>query len=105
MTRRRGRAVLAGVEEAADLDPLDDLLEVGVVEHDHRRLAAELEVDALERRGRRARDLFAGRHVAGQRDHGHARVADDAGAHGLAVARDHVEHAGRQDVGGELGEP
>src|SRR5450759_3491493 len=46
---RGGRAVLAGVEEAADLDPLHDLLEVGVVEDDHRGFASQLEVDALER--------------------------------------------------------
>ena len=45
---RRGGAVLTGVEVAADLDRLGDGRRVGVVEHDHRRLAAELEVDALD---------------------------------------------------------
>ena len=44
---RRG-AVLAGVEVAGDRDALGGGLEVGVVEHDDRRLAAELEVHPLE---------------------------------------------------------
>ena len=43
-----GRAVLAGVEVARDRDGLGGGLDVGVVEDDDRRLAAELEVDALE---------------------------------------------------------
>ena len=33
------------------------------------------------------------------------RVGDERGAGGLALAGDDVEHAGRQDVGGDLGEP
>ena len=44
---RGRRAVLAGVEVAGDGDVLGRQLEVGVVEHDHRRLAAELEVHCL----------------------------------------------------------
>ena len=42
------RAVLAGVEVAGDGDALGRRREVGVVEDDHRRLAAELEVDPLD---------------------------------------------------------
>src|SRR5207249_10593831 len=45
--RRRG-AVLTGVEETADLDAFDDRFQLGVVEHDHRGLAAQLEVHALQ---------------------------------------------------------
>ena len=60
----RRRAVLAGVEVAGDRDALDGLLDVGVVEHDDRRLAAELEVHALEVVGGRLRDLHAGAHRA-----------------------------------------
>ena len=44
---RRG-AVLAGVEVAGDRDALGGGGDVGVVEHDDRRLAAELEVHPLE---------------------------------------------------------
>ena len=46
----RGGAVLAGVEVAGPGDALGRGLDVGVVEDDHRRLAAELEVDPLELR-------------------------------------------------------
>ena len=55
-----GGAVLAGVEVAGDRDVLGRQLEVGVVEHDHRRLAAELEVDALDVVGGRLGDGDAG---------------------------------------------
>ena len=74
---RGGGAVLARVPVAGDLDPLRDGGRVGVVEDEHRRLAAELEVDALERVRRGAGDLLAGRDVAGQRDEPHVRVPDD----------------------------
>ena len=76
---------------------LGDRGRVGVVEHDHRRLAAELEVDALEGVRRGARDLLAGGDVAGERDQPDVRVADDPGADGLAVAGDDVQDAGRED--------
>ena len=98
-------AVLAGVEEAADLDALDDGGQVGVVEDDHGRLAAQLEVDPLERVRGRLGDRLAGSDVAGQRDHAHPRVADKPGPNRLAVAGDHVEHARGKDVGCQLGHP
>ena len=52
---RRCGAVLAGVEEAGQLDRLGQSVHVGVVEDEDGRLAAELEVDALHglRRGGR----------------------------------------------------
>ena len=49
-----GGAVLAGVEPAGGADGLGGLLDVGVVEHHDRRLAAQLEVHVLEV-GRRPR--------------------------------------------------
>ena len=100
---RGGGAVLARVPVAGDLDPLGDRGRVGVVEHDDRRLAAELEVDALQVVRGRARDLLARRHVAGQRDHAHVRVADDPRADGFTVAGDHVQDARREDLPGQLG--
>ena len=48
---RGGGAVLPRVPVAGDLDALGHGGRVGVVEDDHGRLAAELEVDALERVG------------------------------------------------------
>ena len=70
-----------------------DRLDVGVVEHDHRRLAAELEVHALERVGRGAGDDLAGRDVAGERDHRDIGMAHERVARVLALAGDDVEHA------------
>ncbi len=102
---RRRRAVLAGVPVAADLDRLGDRRRVGVVEHDHRRLAAELQVHALQRVGRVARDQLPGRDVAGQRDERDVRVPHEPVADRNAVARDHVEHAGREHFLRQLGKP
>ena len=50
----RRRAVLAGVDQRAGDRAVHGGLEVGVVEHDERRLAAELEVHPLDGRARRA---------------------------------------------------
>ena len=99
---RGGGAVLAGVVVAGARDRLERRLHVDVVEHDHRGLAAQLEVHALQGRGCGLRDLLAGGHVAGERDHRHAWMADDACAYRLAVAGDHVEHARGQDVRRQL---
>ena len=95
---RRRRAVLAGVVVAGAGDRLERGLHVHVVEHDHRRLAAELEVHALERVGRRLGDPLAGAGRAGERDHVHVGVGHERRARGLAVAGDHVEHARREDA-------
>ena len=99
----RGGAVLAGVEVAADGDALDGGLDVGVVEDDDRRLAAELEVDALEVARRALGHLHAGADRAGDRDERRRRVLDEHAA-GLAVAGDDVEGALGQELRGELGE-
>ena len=101
---RRGRAVLAGVVVAGAGDRLERGLEVDVVEHDHRRLAAELEVDALERVGGGAGDPLAGLDRAGQRDHVDVVVGDERLAGRVAVAGDHVQHALGQDLGRVLGQ-
>ena len=53
-------------QKPAILMPFGDLLRVGVVEDDHRRLAAQFQVDALQRVGSVARDQLAGLDVAGQ---------------------------------------
>ena len=102
---RTGGAVLAGVPVAGEPDSLGDRLRVGVVEDHHRRLASELEVDALERVRRVLRDQLAGGDVAGQRDEAHVRVRDDALARGHPVAGDDAEDAGGDDLLRELDEP
>ncbi len=100
-----GGAVLAGVVVAADLHGFDHGLEVGVVEHQHRGLAAELEVDARQAVGGGLGDGLARADASRQRDQADQRVGDERSAGGLALAGDHVEHARRQDLvlGDELG--
>ena len=101
---RGGGAVLAGVEEAADLDRLGDGRGVGVVEHHHRRLAAELEVHALDRVGRVLRDQLPGRRVAGERDEAHRRMPYQAIAGRNAVPGHDLEDALREDLLRQLDE-
>ncbi len=73
----RGGAALAGSAERRPEDALDGEVEVGVVEHDDRVLAAELEVDVLQAVGCVLRHLDAGLARAGERDHRHVGVGDD----------------------------
>ena len=101
---RAGGAVLARVPVAGEPDPGRDRLRVGVVEDDHRRLAAELEVDALERVGGGARDRLAGLDVAGERDEADVRVLDEPLPDRDAVAGDDLQHARRQHLLRELDE-
>ena len=101
----RGRgAVLAGVVVAGAGDRLEHGVEVDVVEDDDRRLAAELEVDPLERLGRVLGDPLAGLDRAGERDHVDVLVLDQRRA-GVVAAGDDVEHALGQELRGDLGEP
>ena len=99
---RGRRAVLARVPVAPEADVLDRTLEVGVVEDDDRRLAAELEVEALDRVRGVAGDALARLGIAGDRHHGHGGMEHQRVADGLTGAGDDVEDAGRQDVGGDL---
>ena len=69
-------------------------VEVGVVEHDRRRLAAELEHDRRQGRRRRRGDPLGGRRPAGEADLGDAWVTDEGGA-GVGSAGHGVEHTGR----------
>ena len=99
--RRRG-AVLAGVEISGARDACDRRFDLGVIEDDHRRLATELEVNPLEIRRSRLRYLHTRAHRPGDRHHLRNRVGDH-GSPGGAVAGDHVEHALRQKLRGDLG--
>ena len=103
---RARAAVLAGVVEDRVRRRRGRLLEVGVGEDDVGRLAAELERDALDRRGRalhhRAPDL--GR--AGEADLRHVRVLDQAAADDGALADEDVDDALRDPgLEHELGQP
>mmetsp|Transcript_30541 Transcript_30541/g.98747 ORF Transcript_30541/g.98747 Transcript_30541/m.98747 type:complete len:321 (+) Transcript_30541:870-1832(+) len=61
------------------------LIQVGIVQYDHRVLAAALEHDRLERAGGRLQDLGACGGRAGEGAHVHVRVRHQVAAH-LAVA-------------------
>ena len=66
-------------------------LDVGVVEHDQRAVAAELQHDALQRAARRLADQAPGLGRAGERDHPHARILDER-LPDLGAAAEHVQH-------------
>ena len=65
---RAVRADLAGGIEVREQRAGHRVVELGVVEDDQRRLAAELERHVLQRRRRIAHHGFAGAHLAGERD-------------------------------------
>src|SRR5699024_5771750 len=67
--------------------------EVGVVEDDRRRLAAELEEHLLERFGGGDHDLLAGGRGAGEGDQVHARVGGELCAHAVVRRRHDVRHS------------
>ena len=91
-------------KKAADLDRLGDGRWVGVVEHDHRRLATELEVHALDGVGRVLRDQLPGRRVARERDEAHRRMPYQAIAGRNAVPGHDLEDALREDLLRQLDE-
>ena len=93
---RRG-AVLAAVEVAGHRDAFDGRLDVGVVEDDHRCLAAQLEVGALDVCCGRGRHRDPGAGGAGDRHQLRDRVRDQRGA-GVPVAADHVADARREEL-------
>jgi tetratricopeptide (TPR) repeat protein len=97
---RRG-AVLAGVEIAGARDAFGRRGYVGVIEDDYRGLATQLQVHALEVVRGRPGDFHAGPHRAGDGHHGRDLVRDQLTA-GVPVAADHVEHARRQELRGDL---
>ena len=98
----RGGAVLAGVDQRAGDRALDRGLEVGVVEHHERRLAAELEVGAVTVHGRGGHHLAADRRRPGERHHVDVGMPDQRGADVAARSGDDVEDAVRQaGLGGQ----
>jgi len=62
-------------------------------------------VHALDLVGGRAGDPLAGLDRAGDRDHVDVVVVHERLAGGVAGSEDDVEHAGRQMLGRELGQP
>ena len=99
-----GAALLAGVPVARGAQRGCGGGQVGVGEDDHRGLAAQFEVDALEGLGGGAGHRLAAADRSGERDHGDVGVFGEPGADHRAVAGHDVDDTGRQDVGHELGE-
>ena len=102
---RPGGAGLAAVDEAVGQADLDGLAEVGVVEHDERALAAQLERHLLDGVGGDRHDALARGGRAGERDHVDVGVRGDRLADDRAEAGDEVEDAGGQaDLLEDLGQ-
>jgi len=80
-------------------------LEVGIVVHDGRRLAAELEMHTRRRRRRSLHDRSAGARRAGDRHHRDLRVPNQRLADG-GIAGHHVQDTRRQaGFDGQLCDP
>ena len=101
---RRG-AVLAGVVEAVVPQIGHHRFDVGIVEDDHRGLAAQLEVNPLERIRRMLGHRLSGRHRTGEGHHDHVGVLHQRHAGGLAPAAHHVEDARGKHAVEQLGQP
>src|SRR5919205_346240 len=97
----RGRAALAGGAEGRPDDPVDGQVEIGVVEDDDRVLAAELEVDVLERVGRVPHHLDPGLARARERKRALAGVLGARVADRAAAAVEDVDDPRRQARLGE----
>jgi hypothetical protein len=103
---RARAAALAVVEEDRVGGAFDREIDVGVAEHDVRRLPAELERDLLQVAGRRLDDEAPDLGRAGERDLVDVGMRGDRGARRLAVAGHDVQHAVRvAGLAHELGEP
>jgi len=92
---RSGAADLALVQPDRVDHPFDRRVEIGIVEDDEGRLAAELQRQALAGAGGRLADFPPDLGRAGEGDLGDARMGDDRLA-GAAIAGDDVDHACRQ---------
>ena len=92
---RSGAAALAVVEVNAEVDPVDGLLDIGVVEHDIRRLTAELESNLLQVGGGGGlHDGTTNERGTGEGDLVNIHMRGDGGAGDLAESRDDVENTG-----------
>src|ERR1700720_317014 len=93
---RAGGAYLTLAVKDAVVGALHRSVEIGVGEDDVRRLAAQLEGDALDGVGGAAHDVAPDLGRAGERDLGHLRVLHQGVADRRAAARDDVQDARRQ---------
>jgi len=101
---RAGHAELPGERRDAGRQQRDGAVEVGVVEDDHRRLAAELEVHSLQGRGAVGGDDPPDGGAPGVADDLHVGRGDEVGRAGVPGLREEVDHAARErlDLGEDL---
>ena len=100
-------AHVALVEEDSVDDPLDRLVERGVLEHDVRRLAAQLEGQARVRARQRGLDVPSHRGRPGERDLVDsipAHPADERGAGGAVAGQDRHHARGKVRLLADLGQ-
>ncbi|MNZ75782.1 hypothetical protein D3C78_942680 [compost metagenome] len=97
-----GGAVLACVVEAEGADAFDGGIDIGIVENNHRSLAAQLHVHALHALGGAGDDVGTGGDGTGQRHHAHFRVGNQRRADTRATAKEDIQHAGGKQLGGQL---
>ncbi len=95
---RAGGAAFAVDREDREQRRVERAIEIGVVENEHRRLAAELHRILLEARA--FHDPLAGDRAAGKRHRAHVRMPHERIAGRRAVTLHDVQHAGR-DAGFE----
>ncbi|MNS88198.1 hypothetical protein D3C72_1221640 [compost metagenome] len=93
---RRRYAHLAGVAQLEARQHLGRRLDIGIVEYQHRRVAAQLHGHALHMRAGQRRQLLAHRHRAGERDLAHDRRFDQVGRYFAGHAPDDIQHPRRQ---------
>ena len=104
--RERAQQSWPALSKTAYGAPRPPLLEVGVGEDDVGRLAAELERDALDRRGGALHHRAAHLGRAGEADLRHVRMLDEAAADDRALADEDVDDALRDPgLEHELGQP
>ena len=103
---RAGAAELAVHHDERRHDLWHHHVQVGIVEHDQRRLAAQFQVQALERFRAVRGDDTADLGTTGVADHVHGRGIDQHRCRDTAGFRNDVQHARRQRGGGgnRLGE-
>ena len=92
---RRRDADLAGIAIFERRDRVGGLLRIGVAEHHHRRMAAELHGGALHALGGETGQMLADRHRAGERDLAHHVGRDQMLRHFRRHAEHEIEHARR----------
>ncbi|MNT35457.1 hypothetical protein D3C72_1714850 [compost metagenome] len=93
--RTRHARLPAAFKNAADHAGYRGVL-IGIIEHDVRRLAAQLQRHGHQLFGGGVGNGPAAGGAARERHHAHAGMFDQAAAHRGPQARDHVENAGRQ---------